>query len=122
MSYAGDVKVMPIPELRGMPPIPEDRERLYSAASYCAQYGIPLEDAQEIVEACTSHPQAERMILALFKAKADLKKKAMLLDGDGQDLSIEEKRTANRLLRDLGMDTLYDVEDEGEAEASEKGA
>lgn len=90
-----------IPELRGMAPIPRDRVAPYSAESYAAQYGITVEDAEDILERCETHKQVERMILAMFKADPELKRRALALE-ETVDLTEEELRLAERARQYLG--------------------
>lgn len=69
-----------IQEWRGIKPPPPDREKKYSAESYAAQYGITVEDAESLREECSSHPEIERRILAMFRSDPALKRRAMMLD------------------------------------------
>lgn len=114
MTYIGENRVKNIPEWRGMIEIPDDRERPYSKESYAAQYGITVEDAREFLEQCETHTQVERMIFALYKSDPELKRRAMLMDEDEREPTDEEKRIANRLLRQLGLDPLYDLDEDEE--------
>lgn len=92
-------------EMRGMPAIDRDRERPFSPASYAAQYGITIEDAQDLVASSNSHPQIHRQILAMFKADRELKERALML-GDRRAMTDDEKRVANTLLARLGLSSL----------------
>ena len=87
--------------MRGMSPAPADRVQRYSAESYAAQYGITVEDAQEYRDACETHQQVERMILAAFRADPDLKAKALMLE-EQVVLTDEEKRMIGRTKQHLG--------------------
>ncbi len=95
-----------IQEMRGMIPAPADRERPYSAASYAAQYGITVEDAQDLIEAWSTHKQIERQIVAMFRADPELKARALMLDAEDEP-SDDAKLIADRLLSRLGMQPLY---------------
>lgn len=86
-----------IPELRGMPPIPRDREQPYSAESYAAQYGITVRGAQDLLERSTSHQQIHRQILAMFQNDPALKRRALMLETT-QPLSQEEEHRYRRIL------------------------
>lgn len=100
-----------IPEMRGMPPIPRDRERPYTPESYAAQYGITVEDAEELVEAYTNHRAIERAIVRMFKAEPSLKDRALFLSADDKPTD-EEKRIADRLLRTLGLEPIYGAKED----------
>ena len=69
----------PIPEIRGFTPPSKKRDpaKKYSAASYAAQFGVPLEDAEELVAKFHSHAEVVRAINRLFSADPDLKRRAL---------------------------------------------
>ena len=69
----------PIPEIRGFsaPSKERDPAKKYSAASYAAQFGVPLEDAEALVEKFHSHAEVVRAINRLFSADPDLKRVAL---------------------------------------------
>lgn len=90
-----------IPEIRGMAPTPRDRTTKYSANSYAAQYGITVDDAEEMLERCDTHQQVERMIFASYKADPELKRRALVLD-ETIVLTEEEKRFESRAKEHLG--------------------
>ncbi len=48
-----------IPEMLGMPPVPFDREQLYSAPSYQAMYVLTEEEARDILETHTRHSSVD---------------------------------------------------------------
>ena len=81
--------------------MPRNRERKYTAASYSAQYGIPLEDAEDLVGRCGSHSAVERAIYAMLAADPELKRRALLLDG--MTATEEEREQVERLLRRGGI-------------------
>jgi predicted HNH restriction endonuclease len=94
-----------IPEMRGLPAIDRDRDHPFSAKSYAAQYGITVEDAEDILQRCNSHGQVHRQIVAMFKNDAVLKRRALMLD-DERNMTGEEKKTAAALLKRLGLASL----------------
>ncbi len=68
-----------IPELRGMerdyrPP----GEKPYSARSYAAQYGVPLDLAERVVSSCQTHGSAKHAIQSAILKDPDLKDRALL--------------------------------------------
>ena len=87
-----------IPELRGMPAVPAERERRYSPESYAAQYGIAVDDARELIARSDSHPQIVRQILSRIAASPELKRRALMLD-DASPLTEEEEQFALRALK-----------------------
>ncbi len=77
-----DQRPKTIPELRGFSTVPRERTRAYYPASYCVQYGIPLELAEELVEyhGCAgndSHAEIERDIVSRFARDPELKRRAL---------------------------------------------
>ena len=68
-----------IPEIRGFAAASKERDpaKKYSPASYAARYGIPLEDAEELVEQSHAHGDVERAINRVFSADPDLKRRAL---------------------------------------------
>ena len=82
----------PIPEIRGFtaPSRERDPDKKYSPASYAAQYGVPLEDAEGLVGKFHSHGEIVRAINQLFSADPDLKRAAL-------DPLADEKRKAERI-------------------------
>lgn len=95
-----------VPELRGMPTIPRDRERPYSPESYAAQYGIDLEEAEHLVDNSISHPQIHRQIIAMLQSDADLKERALFLSEEDEPTD-DEKSQADRLLKRAGLQPIY---------------
>ncbi len=53
------MKTYSIPEMLGMPPVPFDRERLYSAASYRAMYVLTEEEAEEVLKTHARHSSVD---------------------------------------------------------------
>ncbi len=98
-----------VPEMRGMPPIDRDRDRPFSPKSYAAQYGITVEDAEDLLAECQSHPQMHRKILALFLSDPDLKRRALMLE-ETSEMTAEEREGADRLLKRLGLAPLSERE------------
>ncbi len=81
-----------IQEHRGITTPPAERTERYSAASYSAQYGIPVEDAEEIRESCNTHQQVERGIFALYKLKPDLKERALFREPEPELTEAQKKK------------------------------
>lgn len=71
-----------IPEIRGMSLEEErgDLEKHYSKASYAAQYGITLEDAEDVIATTSNHGQAKAAITKMLTTNPDMMKKALFLD------------------------------------------
>jgi hypothetical protein len=96
-----------VPEIRGMDMSAEARERErvrerpYSAASYAAQYGITVEDAEDLRDRYPNHHQIVRAITAMLAADPDLKRRALMLEGT-VELTEEEQRFAGRANQHLG--------------------
>jgi hypothetical protein len=68
------------PERRGLTQGGSEREphrEPYSAASYCAQYGIPLEDAQDLVRRYKTHGEIRDRIQKEYLTDADFRKQAL---------------------------------------------
>jgi hypothetical protein len=68
------------PEQRGITQGSEEREpqrEPYSAASYCAQYGIPLEDAQDLVRRYKTHGEIRDRIQLEYLSDKEFRKKAL---------------------------------------------
>lgn len=84
---------MSIPELRGFSPIPAGRTDKYSAASYAAQYGITVEEADELVGNYGSHPEIHGAILRMYSADPARRQRAI------QWLELEEQAN-NRLIEE----------------------
>jgi hypothetical protein len=63
-----DERTYSIPELRGFDGTRDaeeresNREQPYSAASYTAQYGLAIQDVEDILERCFTHEQVVREI------------------------------------------------------------
>lgn len=97
-----DGKSFSIPEMRGMKPTPKNRTRKYSAASYAAQYGITVEDAEDLVNRCNDHRAVEQAIHRMLSLDPELRQKALMLDGE-VEMNEEEKaryeRLAQRIMR-----------------------
>jgi hypothetical protein len=75
----GEERVLPLPEARGFAPPSKERDpaKKYSPASYTARYGVPLEDAEELVARNAAHQDIERDINRLFSADPGLKRRAL---------------------------------------------
>lgn len=69
-----------IQEIRGMRAPEKDREKPYSAASYAAQYGITIDDAEELLARSNTHEQVHRQIMAMYTNDPELKRRAMMSD------------------------------------------
>ena len=95
---SGRVEERPRPlwEIRGFTPPSKERDpaKKYSAASYAARYGIPLEDAEALVEQNPSHQDVERAINRVLSADPDLKRRAL------DPFAEERERTARIRVRD----------------------
>jgi hypothetical protein len=100
----GDDRPQTIPERRGMPKIPGAREDSYTAASYAAQFGVTVEDAQDLIDRYGrhAHKHIEREIIRMVQADPALKRRAFLLD-DGTRATPEEERAALDWLAKLGI-------------------
>ena len=79
-----EVKLMlTVPEIRG---IREDRrpdtERPYSAESYAAQYGIGIEDAEDLIAQAepANHGVVKRRIYRRFSLEPELRRKALMVE------------------------------------------
>lgn len=100
-----DGRSFSIPEMRGMKPTPNDRTRKYSAASYAAQYGITVEDAEDLVNRCGDHRAVEQAIHRMLSLDPKLRRQALMLDGE-VEMNEEEKaryeRLAARIMRGEG--------------------
>ena len=92
-----------IPELRGMPPVPRERQRSFSAESYTAQYGVTVEDGEDLREkhGKDAHAAIEREIHRMLAADADLKRRALMLDDF--ETTPEEEMEAMKLMRAWGV-------------------
>lgn len=99
-----DERPRSIPEMRGMQMNAEARERErnrekpYSANSYAAQYGITVEDAQELRGRFNSHPRIVREITTMFARDPELRTRALML-GDAEPLTAEEEEHLTKILR-----------------------
>lgn len=110
MAFIPDERPRSIPELRGMKPIdrkryvgnPDERQP-FSPESYAAQYGIPVEDAEDLCKTASNHQDVERGILALYKRDPELKRRALMLDDD-MGMSEEDRRVAERIAQRVGID------------------
>jgi hypothetical protein len=79
---------------------PDDRrdsERPYSAASYAAQYGIGVEDAQDLMSPSTNHGEVKRSIYCRLTSEPALQAQALMLDG-GAPLTSEEEKLMRRVV------------------------
>lgn len=76
------------------------QEKPYSAASYSAQYGIPVEDALELLERCKTHGEMRQRIYREYLSDPQFREEA--LSSSSRKLSEEERRDAERFLRHSG--------------------
>lgn len=75
----GTELALPIPEKRGFvfQKTERDPAKKYTPASYAAQFGVPLEDAEELVARNATHHDVVRDINRLFSADPNLKARAL---------------------------------------------
>jgi hypothetical protein len=86
-----------VPEMRGMRPDDRpDSERPYSAASYAAQYGIGVEEAQDLMSPSANHGEVKRRIYRRFTSEPALRAQALMLDGGAATLTPEEEKLMRR--------------------------
>jgi len=99
---ARDERPKSVPEIRGMKPVPAERDRKYSAASYAAQYGVTVEDAKELVGSFADHTGVRGEIHRMLGEDEALRRRALLLDDpSGVTPGEEEVRDAYALLKRL---------------------
>lgn len=93
-SGSTDERALPLWAIRGFSPPSKERDpaRKYSSASYAARYGVPLEDAEELVARNATHQDIERDINRLFSADPDLKRRALNPLSE-ENAKIEEARS-----------------------------
>lgn len=72
-----DERPRTITELRGMTPSPTDRTKKYSKESYAAQYGITIEEADDLIGNYSSHPEVERAIFRMYSDNPALRDRAI---------------------------------------------
>lgn len=72
-------------------------EKPYSAASYAAQYGVPLEDCQDMVKQYTTHGEVRQRIYREFLSSEDFEEAAL----SHQTRPEGEMTEAEKLLDDI---------------------
>jgi hypothetical protein len=101
---SGEERPRSVPEIRGMKPIPPEREDSYTAESYAAQFGVYVEDAAELIarHGKHAHKAIEREILLDLARDAEQRRRALLQD-ERLEASPTEQREAEAFMRRMGM-------------------
>lgn len=90
-----------VQQIRGMKDAPpRDRVKPYSAESYSAQYGITVEDAEELRETCKTHAEIEKSIFSMYAKDAELKKRCLIAE-ENVTLTQEEMRLRDSVIEGL---------------------
>jgi hypothetical protein len=104
VSGAAEERPRSVPEIRGMKPIPPEREDSYTAGSYAAQFGIYVEDAADLIarHGKHAHKAIEREILLSLARDVEERRRALLQD-EALEPTETEKREAEAFMRKMGM-------------------
>ena len=101
MTERYDERPRTIPEMRGLTKDERaDPEKPYSKESYAAQYGITVEDAEDLRIRYATHGEVKRAIYAMFSRDEGLRRRALMLDG-AKTTSPEEIERLKKELRGL---------------------
>lgn len=100
-----------VPEIRGVGRAHHTAEREpdkpYSAVSYAAQYGITIEDAEDLVRdhGKFGHAAIERQIHDMLRRDLELRRRALMLDDAA--VTEEDRAAADRIVQ--GKRSLFDI-------------